>query len=49
LAGKDLTIVVLNSLLITWVQIAPFVPKVQAVLDGPIIPGHLIEINLDSP
>jgi predicted nuclease of predicted toxin-antitoxin system len=45
LVGRRLSIVVLNSLLIRWMDIAPLSPKVQAALDSGIPAGTFIRIG----
>lgn len=42
LSGRKLSIVVLNSLFMTWPQIVPLAPQVQAALDGGMDKGSFI-------
>ncbi len=45
LVGRRLSIVVLNSLIIRWIDIAPLAPKVQVALDSGIPAGTFIRIG----
>ena len=45
LAARRLSIVVLNSLLIRWTDIAPPAPQVQSALDSGLPPGTFIRIG----